>query len=211
MIHIQLEEKIKCLEDLYVYIDQEVNQYFSSVEKMILKSLQKKNQLYNLDIVTTIQQVVFNDNEFKNMINSIKDRIGSVASYYRIAKPIELNISDEEIGILTTNTALLKEYKKTYQMALQTEAHLDDVFNDSLALIFPRKYEKVLEERNFSMGKGLLSLLRLSSQELSIRHQKEFSKRIAGILLNIKLRTKKQLKNQCNDFLMTQSYSKAAS
>jgi len=85
MIHKQLEGKIKCIEDLYLYIDQEVNQYFSLVESTILKSLENKNKLYNLANLTMIQDVVFNDNEFKNMINLIEDRIGSVASsYYKI-------------------------------------------------------------------------------------------------------------------------------
>ncbi|KAB3535752.1 hypothetical protein F8154_05480 [Alkaliphilus pronyensis] len=203
MRSLSIVTKSHFINNTFSFIDEEVNQYFLKIENKLLKKISLKKGLYNITKDDIVNQVTKNK-DFYDMLASISETLNIEFKSHSGYVPFTLSIKDEKIVNCNFNSSLVNQYKLSHIIADKGEKCLGDVIENSLLGFYSNQLiEVIYNEIDFT--DIVMDVLDVSfhSKRVFDKHNKDVGNRIKGILLNIKYRLLKAIKEQIHIYLQS--------
>ncbi|KAB3525581.1 hypothetical protein [Alkaliphilus serpentinus] len=183
-------------------IDEKIQKYFLQVENKLVKNISTKKGLYNINKEEIINKVIKNK-DFCSLINSISEALNIEFQEFN-GYPFTPSINNEKIIICNFNSTLINQYKLSHLITEKGEEYFGYIVEKSILGWFNNQLlEIIYKQMDFTDIMMDALDINFQSSRIFSKHQKDVENRIKGILLNIKYRLLRSIKEQICEYLDT--------
>ncbi|MCG8542304.1 MAG: hypothetical protein MJA82_20580 [Clostridia bacterium] len=178
------------------YIDNKTAKYFSNIEVKLLNYLHKYGRIYDVQKKDIINKV-FNNKDFHAFISDLIKEIDDllIQNHIDLFKK-QFNLNVDSLSEFNLNSHLLNEYRFSYFLGKIIEKNIDQVIGNCFSnSILEYLWDKILS------ADTILSFANLSSASFNKRHSMDIERRVKGILINLKIKFKNDLKSQVYEYI----------
>ncbi len=184
------------INNINISLNDEIDMYFEIIEKNAHNFYNNSKSIYNLEKIEIFLNILLNKSTYK-LLQTLNEKIKIHLNDNFNTKKFKLDIDIEKLTKFKWNSSLEQQYKISGVLSEQIENQIDNLININIS----NKYLNIIIDslsENIRIGSKVLKYFGLSKTNFQERHRNDAVKRMSGIILNTKIRLKKEIKNQLN-------------